>query len=100
MRTKVITARIDDQASFQIEFLKRHLHLPHTTQVLLRAISSLYGAVKEKEAQKTPFELLEELELIGCLEGEKDLSQNYKKVLSESLQAKHSSKKSRAKKDS
>ena len=91
MKRKVITARIDEQVFFQIEYLKRHLGDTNTTHILKEAVRHLYNDVKEQEAQKSPFELLEELNLIGCFEGEEDLSINYKNVLSQSLTKKHSS---------
>jgi hypothetical protein len=49
------------------------------------------------KAQKSPFELLEKLHLIGCFEGEKTLSQNYKKLQSKSLEKKHQATKSKKK---
>ena len=97
MKTKIITARLDEQVGFQIEYLKSHLGVNSTTQVLKEAIHSLYEDVKQKESQKSPFELLEELHLIGCFEGEKKLSQNYKKKFSQSLEKKYKATKSKKK---
>lgn len=89
---KIITARIDDQVGYQIEYLKQHLGIQSTTRILTEAIGSFYNDIKQEERQKTPFELLEELNLIGCFEGEKTLSKNYKKILSQSLAKKHTPK--------
>jgi hypothetical protein len=47
---------------------------------------------KEKK-QKSPFELLEELNLIDCLDAEPDLSINYKNKSSNSLPTKFENKK-------
>lgn len=89
MKTKVITARLNEQAGLKMEYLKRHLGTQSTTQILMKAVDTLYNTVKEKETQKSPYELLEELNLLGCFEGEANLSQAYKSVLSESLKKKH-----------
>ena len=40
---------------------------------------------KSPKKKKTPFELLEEYNLIGCFEGEENLSRDYKKLLTQSL---------------
>lgn len=52
MKSKIVTVLMDKQMDFQ------------------------------EEIQKSPFELFEEFHMIGCFEGEEDLSQNYKKKLS------------------
>lgn len=98
MKAKTVTARIDEQMDFQIEYLKRHLKVQSTTQILTKAVSTLYSSVREEEIQKSPFELFEEFHMIGCFEGEEDLSQNYKKKLSTSLKEKHHPSKSKKKK--
>lgn len=89
MSKRVITTQIDGEMEFQIEFLKRHLGAKNTTQVLSEAVQHLYNSIKQQKAKRSPFELLEELNLIGCFEGEKSLSQNYKKELSKSLNSKN-----------
>lgn len=97
MGKRIITARIDEEVGFEIEFLKHRLGWQSTTHVLTEAVHNLYNSVKQQEAKKSPFELLEELNLIGCFEGENTLSQNYKNELSKSLSKKHKSKKLNAK---
>lgn len=49
--------------------------------------------MKQQESNQSPFELLEDLNLIGCFEGEKSLSQNYKNELSKALNRKQKLKK-------
>lgn len=88
MKAKIITARIDKQLDFQLEYLKRQFNTHNTTEILEKAISTLYNFEKEREAQKSPFELLDEQNLIGCFEGEKTLSTSYKKELTKSLKRK------------
>lgn len=97
MKTKTITARIDEQVCFQIDYLKAHLGASSTTNVLKTAVHRLYDSFKENEAQKSPFELLEELNLIGCCESEEKLSSDYKKELYQSITKKHSIKKPKKK---
>ena len=60
-----------------------------TTSVLKEAVHRFYNDFKQKETQKTPYELLEELNLVGCINGGKNLSRDYKKELSQSLTKKH-----------
>lgn len=95
MKAKLITARIDEQVFAQIEYLKRHFGDSNTTSILKEAIRHYYNEIKSKESQKSPFDLLEELNLIGCLEAEENLSLDYKTVLSKSLSKKHSLSKSK-----
>lgn len=68
-----------------------------TTHILTEAVLSLYNNIKQ-QAKKSSFELLEELDLIRCFEGEKLLSQNYKVELSKSLNQKYKSKSTRCRK--
>jgi len=91
MKEKTITARIDEQVGSEIQYLKHHLGVKNTTQVVTEAVHLYYTMVKEEEAKKSPFTLLEELDLIGSFEGEKGLSQNYKNQLTDSLHKKHRS---------
>jgi len=91
MKTKMISARVDKELELQIEYLKSSLGVQTMTQVLTEAIHHLYYDSKAKAVRKTPFELLEELQLIGCLEDEKSLSTDYKAELSASLYKKHGS---------
>lgn len=75
----------------KIEYLKHSLGVQTMTQVLTEAIHHLYSAAKAKEACKNPFEVLEELQLIGRLEGKEHLFTNYKEALTASLHQKHGS---------
>lgn len=97
MKTKTITARMDEQVIFQIEYLKDQLGASSTTRVLTEAVHLLYSSVKDKKVQKSPFELLEELNLIGCCEGEKNLSRDYKKELNQTFAKKHFAKRPKKK---
>lgn len=70
MKGRIISARFNDEA-------------------LVEAIHRLYTFFKRKKTKPTPFELLEELNLIGFLKGEPDLSVSYKDYLTDLLLEKH-----------
>lgn len=90
MKTKIITARINDYLIAEIEFLKTSLKLPNTTSVLTFAIHNLYESIKEEESKKSSLEMFEEKGLIGCFDGPSDLSTNYKNIISDVIKKKHS----------
>lgn len=97
MKTKLITARVDQNVCDQIAYLKKELGERTTTNIVTEAVKCLYDSVKHQESQKSPFEMLEELDLIGCFDGEPTLSTDYKKALSDSLEQKYHSLKSKKK---
>jgi hypothetical protein len=90
MKTRIITARINDALNTEIEFLKNSLRLPNTTSILTYAIHNLYKSIKEEQSQKSSLEMFEEKGLIGCFEGDSDLSTTYKNIISEVAERKHS----------
>lgn len=89
VKNRTIHARIDEGTYEEIEFLKRDLGFDETTQVVSFALSHLFRERVEKRALKSPFERIEELELMGALKGPPDLSENYKSVITKSLSKKH-----------
>lgn len=93
MKTKIVTARMEEEVFHQIEYLKNQLGTNSTTGILKEAVHNLYNSFKKKEIRKSPFELLDELNLIGCIQGKKDLSVNYKKEITKSLVKKHQKRK-------
>ncbi len=88
MTKRIITARVDAEVEMEIEFLKRHFIEKNTTTILIKAIHNLFNEIRQQKTKLSPFEILEELNLIGCFEGEKLLSQNYKDKFSRSLNKK------------
>ncbi len=90
MRTRIITARMNDSITAEIEFLKSSLRLPNVTSVLTFAIHSLYKSVKKEDSKKTSLEHFQESGLLGCMEAAPDLSVNYKNELSDIIAKKHS----------
>lgn len=91
MKTKLVTARFDEDVFTEIAFLRNKLQARTTTEVITEAIHFLYNDMIQKEKKKSPFELLEELGLIGCMDDKPNLSSDYKKNLSTSLEKKHRS---------
>lgn len=90
MKARVITARIDENLNFEIEFLKSSLGLTSTTSVLSHAIHTLYSMTKEKQSKKSSLEMFEEKGLMGCMEGNPKLSVNYKNEMTSVISKKHS----------
>ncbi len=78
MKTRVITVRLSDELSREIEFLKSSLDLDNTTSVVSQAIHFMYTTTKNEQPTKSSLQLFEESGLLGCIEGPQDLSTNYK----------------------
>ena len=92
MRNRTIQARISDSTDREIEFLKEALGVRQVTEVITLSIHRMALEQKKAKSKQTPFEAMEELGLIGCIEdSDPSLSQNYKSILLESLKAKHAS---------
>lgn len=90
MKSRIITARIDNSVNAEIEFIKTSLRLTSTTSILKFAIHNLYKSIKEEKSKKSSLEMFEEKGLFGCFKGPTNLSTNYKNVLSEVIEKKHS----------
>lgn len=98
MKTRVITARLNDELSREIEFLKSSLNLTNTTSIVTQAIHLMYITTKNEQSAKSSLQLFEESGLLGCIQGAADLSTSYKEEISKSLQQKHAQKIARSKK--
>lgn len=96
MKEKVITARIDNDVVYQIQYLKNRLGLKNTTSVLVEAIHHLYAQAQIPNPD--PFEGLEKAGLIGCIEGKGDSSTTYKETVMQYLEDKYSNHKKKYKK--
>lgn len=90
MKSRTIQARIEDQTYEELEFLKKDLGMHETTQVVSFALHQLFKERKRNRAKKTPFEMMEELGLLGAVQGPSKLSETYKEKLKSSLQSKYS----------
>ena len=90
MRNRTIQARISETTDQEIEFLKGTLGIDQVTQIITLSIHRLALEHQQQKSKQTPFEAMEELGLIACIDhADPSLSQNYKSVLIEGLKAKH-----------
>lgn len=89
MKVKSISARISEKAAKELDFLIEELNLSKTA-IFEMVIKKLYAEEQKKKAQLSPFDIFEELDLIGCLESDPNLSENYKSEITDSLIKKHS----------
>ncbi|TYQ27620.1 CopG family transcriptional regulator [Pseudanabaena sp. UWO311] len=58
-------------------------------QLILQEISRPQYQVNKAPTQKSPLQIFTELGLVGCIEGEPDLSTNYKSVVKSYILKKH-----------
>lgn len=70
-------------------FLKKDLGMKETTKVVSYALDFLFSETKNKKKQKTPFELMDEYDLIGSIDSPSNLSEDYKDIILKSLNKKH-----------
>lgn len=80
MSKKIISARLDAKAIWELEFLKASMGKKKATEVLTEAIHHLYKVQSQKQHKKTAFDFLKETGFIGGVEGEENDSVNYKKL--------------------
>ena len=90
MRNRTIQARISEDTDQEITFLKETLGLEKVTEIITLSIHRLALEHQQNQNKQSPFEVLEELGLIGCIKNaDVSLSQNYKAILSKNFKAKH-----------
>ncbi|MEI6805188.1 MAG: hypothetical protein WCK49_01610 [Myxococcaceae bacterium] len=90
MKNHVIHARVDQNTFGEIQSLKEALGLTKTTEVISFALHKLFAEQKKVHAQKSPFELMEQAGLIGCID-DNSLSSSrdfIKKTMAESIENK------------
>ncbi|MEI6790178.1 MAG: hypothetical protein WCK42_03240 [Myxococcaceae bacterium] len=90
MRNRTIQARISEDTDHEIQFLKETLGIGRVTEIITLSIHRLALEHQQNKAKQSPFEALEELGLIGCIQNADPLlSQNYKSIISTNLKTKH-----------
>lgn len=89
MKHNTINARVGEKTAHQVDYLKEELNIDRTA-VIVKALDLLYRSVEEQKAKPSPFEAFDDLGLIGCFEGDADLSENYKTEIADSLNKKYS----------
>jgi hypothetical protein len=82
VRTKRINARLSDDVARKLSYLERRTHMT-TTDVVRESIERYYAAVSRDGEPGSAF-----AGFIGCADGPEDLSESYKRALSESLEKK------------
>jgi Ribbon-helix-helix protein, copG family len=82
-----VNARLDADRMRKLEQLAKATGLS-LSDVIRDAIDH-YADVKQAQNGPSAYEIMQRIGFIGCAKGPKDLSSNYKKYLTESLQKKH-----------
>jgi hypothetical protein len=82
-----VNARFDGPYRRKLEMASRRLGL-NVTDTLKAGLDKLVESL-DAEARMRPFEALKKAGFIGCARGASDLSVNYKRYLSGSLERKH-----------
>lgn len=77
-----LNARLDPELNEKLEYLKRRTKLG-VTEVVKRSIECYYDAVRREASDAQS--ILEQSGFVGCAEGDRDLSADYKQLLAESL---------------
>jgi hypothetical protein len=81
-----INARLDEPQTRKLSYLKR-VTGSGISEIVRRAIDEYYRLVRESDRNSA--RVLAKTGLIGCAEGPKDLSKNYKKEILKQLKDKH-----------
>lgn len=87
MSKKTISARFDERAAWELEFLKSSLGTK-ATEVLIAAVHLLYEEQSQKNQKKTAFDFLKETGFIGGTEGGENDSVDYKNYIHERIKKK------------
>lgn len=83
MSGKTVSARLDDETVWELEFLKSSMGERKVTEILTEAIHHLYRFQRQKTQKKTAFDFLKETGFIGGTEGDERDSVDYKKHVGE-----------------
>lgn len=88
MEGKTVSARLNKNTVWELEFLKSSLGGRKTTDVLTEAIHHLYILQSQRQQKKTAFDFLKESGFIGAVEGSKNDSVDYKKHVTKRIKKK------------
>ena len=88
MSKRIISARLDEKAVSELQFLKSSMGDIKTTEVLTEAIHFLYASQRQKQKKKSAFDFLKESGFIGAIEGKENDSVEYKKYVTERVRKK------------
>ncbi|WP_434684373.1 ribbon-helix-helix protein, CopG family [Pseudanabaena minima] len=82
-----VNARLDSDRASKFNYIRQRTN-QGTSEIMKAAIDLYYERLRQETTVK-PLQLLQQAGLIGCAEGEPDLSVNYKQYLTESLNEKY-----------
>ena len=82
-----VNARLDSDRAMKLNYIRQRTN-QGTSEIMKSAIDFYYEKLRQKTPVK-PLQLLRESGLIGCAEGDADLSVNYKEYLTDSLNEKY-----------
>jgi hypothetical protein len=82
-----VNARLDSDRASKFNYIRQRTN-QGTSEIMKVAIDLYYERLRQEMSVK-PLQLLQQAGLIGCAEGEPDLSVNYKQYLTESLNEKY-----------
>jgi hypothetical protein len=88
MGKKTISARLNEETVWELEFLKLSMGNKKATEVLSEAIHHFYEFQSQKQQKKTAFDFLKETGFIGGVEGNENDSVNYKRHVTEKIKKK------------
>ena len=82
-----VNARLDRDRASKFDYIRQRTNKGASD--IMKAAIDLYYEKLHQEAHIKPLQLLKQAGLIGCAEGDSDLSVNYKQYLTESLNEKY-----------
>jgi DNA polymerase III delta prime subunit len=80
-----VMIRLTDEQARKLAYIQQQTN-QNVTDLVLQAIDQQYEQLHE--LQKNPLDIFEELGLVGCIDGDPNLSANYKTVISDYLDEK------------
>jgi hypothetical protein len=82
-----VNARLDRDHASKFNYIRQRTN--QGASDIMKAAIDIYYEKLHQESSVKPIQLLRESGLIGCAEGDSDLSVNYKQYLTESLNQKY-----------
>lgn len=89
MTKKTVSARIDENIAWELEYLKKALGFKNATDVLVTAVHALYLAQDQTLLIENPIDYLKSIGFVGGAEGGPRDSTNYKKQVAKRVRKKH-----------
>lgn len=81
-----VNARLDGDRAHKFNYIRQHTN-QGVSEIVKAAIDLYYERLRQESPK--PLQLLQQAGLIGCADADPDLSVNYKKYLTESLNEKY-----------